>query len=227
VNPSPERVEELLAAFSRVLDENAAMPAVTRDDAASIAETLHADMDRGTAARDAEVEALGRTIACAKGCATCCNTIIITAEAESLSVARWLARPEQKKKRERFQAKYRRWRAANRDILDRATDACARGDRAALGDAIMEAGKRRAMCPFNHQGACEVYPVRPNVCRVGHALDTADGCGPGGGADVLDFVPITEFLARIRPLQELIQAALPDAPLYRGPLADRVDALLR
>jgi hypothetical protein len=224
---SPERVDELLAAFGRVLDQNAPIPALTRDEAAAIATTLHGDMDRGTAARDAEVEAMGRRIACAKGCSTCCNTIIITSEAESLAVARWLARPEQKKKRERFQAKYRHWRATHGDVVERAADACARRDRDALGDAIMEAGRRRAMCPFNHQGACEVYPVRPNVCRVGHALDTPDGCGPDGGAETLDFVPITQFLASIRPLQDLVQAALPDAPPHRGPLADRVIALLR
>ena len=38
----------------------------------------------------------------------------------------------------------------------------------------MRVTQRRAMCAFNHEGACSIYPVRPAVCRKAHALDTSE-----------------------------------------------------
>ena len=36
--------------------------------------------------------------------------------------------------------------------------------------------RRGAMCAFNHDGACSIYPVRPAICRKVHALFTSEFC---------------------------------------------------
>jgi len=219
-----ERTAALLEAFAAHLDGAAPAPTVTADDAADVIDALHGELDRGIAARDAQAATLGRTIACARGCTACCETVIVGCEADAARVARWLrAQPEA---RARFEARYPAWRADAGDLIERVARGAATGDGAAVRAAMADTMARHVMCPFNHEGACEIYPVRPDACRVAHALDTSAECRPGGRAVVLDFVPITRFLERARSLEDAMQRTLAGAPATRGPLADRVRARL-
>ncbi len=209
------RTAELLEAFAAHLDGAGPAPAISDDDAVAVTEVLHAELERGVAARNAQAATLGRTIACAEGCSACCETVIFASDADAVRIARWL--DEHPDARARFVAAYPSWRAAAADLIERASG----GDGATVRAAMSEAMSRHLMCPFNHAGLCDVYAVRPDTCRVAHALDTSAECRPGGRAVVLDFVPITRFLERVRALQRAMQAGRP-----LSPLADNVHARL-
>lgn len=217
------RIAALLDAFAAHLDDGAPAPSLTADDAADVMAVMHAELDRGIAARDASVPA-GRAIACARGCAACCETVIITSEADAARVARYLRAHEPA--RARFVARYPVWREAGEAVIERAARAAAANDGAGIRAAMSDAMGEHLMCPFNHDGACDVYEVRPDACRVAHALDTSAECRPGGRAVILDFVPITRFLTRVRGLEAAMQRGIPEAPPTRAPLADRVHARL-
>jgi Fe-S-cluster containining protein len=222
---SHRRLGDLLHAFSASIEEGAPLPRLDRDEAIAITEGLHEQMEGGTEARDREVVELGHTIACARGCYYCCAQIIVTAEAEAVMVARWLEQPEQAAVRARFLAAHAAWKAAGADIIEESAAAAAARDTPRLRRIAATTMRGGLLCPFNHEGACSIYPVRPNLCRKVHALDSADPCKFDGVGAVLDFVPITDFLQRIRPLERAMHTVLRgDAP--EGPLADRVVALL-
>lgn len=219
-------VGTLLDAFAAHLDDGAPLPAIDAAGAVAIAEQLHAEVDRGTAARTARAAEIGHPVACHPGCAACCRTILVGAELDALAIAHWLGRAEHADARAHFAAAYPRWSTDGGALIAEARTAVAAGDLERLHDAMTAAGKAGLMCPFNREGSCTVYDVRPDVCRVAHALDTHENCEPGRTVRYLDFVPITAFLQRIRPLEDAIGAALPGAPTTRTPLAERVAELL-
>jgi Fe-S-cluster containining protein len=222
----PQRVVELVDGFASHVDDGKPAPDVDRDEAAAISRYLLSEIDRGVEARNQKVAELGRTVACHSGCADCCYTVIFTSEPDAILVAQWLGHPDRAAIRARFVAAYARWRAEGGAMLDHAAGAGADRDAQRVKAFMYEAGVRRLMCPFNHDGACDIYPVRPDTCRIAHALDTDQNCVPGRTAEILDFVPLTRFLQRVRPLHQAIQDALPGAPAGRVVLAERVHALL-
>jgi hypothetical protein len=195
---------------------------IDRADAEAITDLLHADMDRGVRARDASVRAQGHTIACARGCDSCCAQVVVTAEAEAVTIARWLAR--NKVAREAFLARLPAWEA--HPLVGEVAAAARADDTDELRNLATAAMKANLLCPFDDAGACTIYPVRPNLCRKVHALDSAEPCKTNGEALAADFTPIDDFLARARDLEDAMQRALPAAPAHRSPLGLRVATLL-
>jgi hypothetical protein len=214
---------DLLEAFAAHLSGDAPLPAITTDDAADLALAMHAQVDRGTSARVTKAAELGRTIACSAGCANCCRTVLVGAEGESQAIARFLRTSPGALAH--FRASYPGWSAAAADLIAAATAAALSSDAPALKSAMSAAADRDLMCPFNRAGSCTIYDVRPNVCRIAHALDTSTNCVPDRTVDFLDFLPISQFMSRIRPLELAISAAVPGAPA-RAVVAVRVAALL-
>lgn len=149
------------------------LPVVAASDAAGLVALLHEQLDEAIERRQADAAGAGLVIACRRGCNACCASPVIVGEHEALSVARWLSLPDHAAMRERFLARYPSWRAALGDLIEQVALAPDEAARAALGAAYRQ---RWAMCPFNEQGDCAIYPVRPALCRKVHALDSDAAC---------------------------------------------------
>jgi Fe-S-cluster containining protein len=175
------RVAQALAAAASDSSRKRRLPVVSASDAAGLVEILHEQLDETIERRHADAARAGLEIACKRGCNACCASPVIVGEHEALSVARWLSLPEQAAIRERFLAAYPAWRAALGELIEQvalAPDEAAREERGAAYR------QRWGMCPFNEQGDCTVYPVRPALCRKVHALGSDAACRePDGEVD--------------------------------------------
>jgi Fe-S-cluster containining protein len=149
------------------------LPVVAASDAAGLVALLHEQLDEAIERRQADAASAGLVIACQRGCNACCASPVIVGEHEALSVARWLSLPDHAAIRERFLARYPAWRAALGDLIEQVAQAPDEAAREARGAAYRQ---RWAMCPFNEQGDCAIYPVRPALCRKVHALDSDAAC---------------------------------------------------
>jgi Fe-S-cluster containining protein len=192
---------------------------VSLDEAAQIAGRLQDEVDRGVEQREAMITAQGWQLACKRGCNNCCEEPIMIFRPEAARVARWLDLPENAEVRAAFRAAYPAWRDRQGDTPARLAATFANNP-AAYVQAHKQAWAKRILCAFNVDGACTIYPVRPIVCRLGHALDTSEHCHGGATqpAHRATFVPLDQFVARTR---KLLAAAHNAA---RGPKA-RVEAL--
>jgi Fe-S-cluster containining protein len=192
---------------------------VSLEDAARIAGRLQDEVDRGVDARTAMLAVQGRELACKRGCNGCCEEPIMIFRPEAARVARWLDLPDNAEARAAFRAAYPAWR-------DRVGDTPARlsarfvNDPGGYRQAHIEAWSKGVLCAFNRDGACTIYPVRPIICRTGHALDTSAYCSGAAteGAARATFVPLDQFVARTRKLLAATHHAA------RGPKG-RVEAL--
>lgn len=216
--------------LERLSDPGPKLPAVSAADAAAIAGALHDEIDEATAGRAAEAAEQGLRIACAPGCNACCANLIVTFEAEAMAVATWLEAPENRETRDAFLAAYPAWRRSVGNRPAEIARARRDGDDSAADRLMLEVWEQRIMCAFNRDGACTIYPVRPTVCRVTHALDTADHCS-AEGAQVQapsshPFVPLERLVARSRPARFAMHAALGGDSIGSTPLCDAVDRLL-
>jgi Fe-S-cluster containining protein len=139
-------------------------------------------------------------IACGEGCAACCANYVRCSVPEALAVADWLREPAQAEVRARFEAKLPAWRErAGGDVaaLDAHMDAHAGGERAGRAwdeyqQMTVAYARKRNMCPFNEAGRCEIYPVRPLICRAVYVVGTADNCLPDRGAPAIVSHPALE-----------------------------------
>lgn len=128
-------------------------------------------------------------LACKQGCHDCCGNFVHVGLAEALHIAAWLRAPERAGVRARFEGKLPAWRAAAGEelvALERLLGAhggppTGGPDREEYGRRGLAFGGKRNLCPFNEAGRCEIYAVRPNVCRAVLVLDNADHCVPGHG----------------------------------------------
>jgi hypothetical protein len=128
-------------------------------------------------------------IACGPGCDACCKNFVRCSAAEALLVAEWLTRPENAPALARFRDKLVRWREVAGDapaqleaILVEHGGAPTEGPGWEAFNRIgLEYALRGNLCPLNHEGRCEIYPVRPTICRAVHVLETAEYCVPGRG----------------------------------------------
>ena len=151
-----------------------------RDGAAAVDEVLRVFLPL--------VESRGEhRIACGEGCSACCANFVRCSVPEAMAVAAWLQEPAQAEVRARFLAKLPAWRARGGadEIAALEAHLDAHGD-GARGGAAWDAyqaltvawAKKGNICPFNERGRCEIYPVRPLICRSVYVLDTADNCLP-------------------------------------------------
>jgi len=209
-------------------DRGKPMPIVTAGDAATIVDALHAEMDAATEARDRYAVENNLTIACKRGCNACCENLIVVFEPELIAVARWLEEPTHRKARDTFLEAYPRWRARVGDRPERLAQLELGGKLDEYEQVLGEVWKKRVMCAFNHDGGCIIYPVRPNVCRSCHALDTSEHCSSDTDQSptVISFPALDDFMERTRPLIFAVHVAVRGT--YAGPsaLCDGVHRLL-
>jgi hypothetical protein len=221
------RTEALLGAFARWIDEGAPTPRVDRKEAVAITRHLHAELDRGVEARRGQIEQAGHAIACARGCNSCCEQVVVVLEPEAAAVAGWLAEPGQAARRARFDAAHRAWRERGGELIEQAVEAAVVQDPAAQSATARGTFAAHLMCPFNHDGGCDIYPVRPAVCREKEAVDSQEPCRQLDGTPrVPDWMPIERFMDRIRDVADAMHAAIAPPPHRPFALADRVAALL-
>ena len=145
--------------------------------------------------QQAEQQCQGQpTLACHKGCATCCSIRVTATAPEVLLVARHL--------REQSSAELCRrllLRLLEADDLTRDLDEA-------------ERVKLRLRCPFIEKRACVIYPVRPLACR-GHASYSRQACIQAA-AGRRHSVPYSISHHTSRALvQNALQSALRDAGL--------------
>ena len=216
-----------LAASHRVRTR---MPIVTPVDAITITHALHAEMDAATAALAQVAAERELTIACEQGCSACCENTIIILEPEAIVVADYLSQPENRQARASFYRGYKRWKSRIGDRLgDLALHQLAQ-DLEAYEALLAKFWRERIMCALNHDGLCVAYPVRPNVCRGCHALDTNIHCrgdDPSGKRpEVLQFQPLDDFMTRIRPLLQAVHVAVRGDSAGPEPMCSMVYRLL-
>jgi Fe-S-cluster containining protein len=129
-------------------------------------------------------------IACTTGCNACCNSFVRARVPEALVIADWLREPDHAETLARFREKLPSWRERAGDAPAEMEALLARHDGAPrepgpdldrFNELGVEYALRKNLCPFNHDGACEIYPVRPILCRVTYVLDTAEYCTPRRG----------------------------------------------
>jgi len=169
----PERLQQVALALADAISAReegrlVKLPVLQRADAAGLVELMHAELDDAIARRDAQI---GARMACHKGCTACCRVAVVVTEGEAVAVAEWLR--VHADARARFATAYGTWRATLGELVEQAGK---QHDTAAAHAWNREVQQRRAMCAFNHEGACTIYPVRPAVCRKAHALDTNAHC---------------------------------------------------
>lgn len=197
-------------------------------DATLIAERLSDAIDEGTAARDRKAALDGYRLACAPGCSSCCEQLIMVWLPEALRVVELLERPENRAAREAFLAAYPEWRARAGDAPQRVAELTAAGKVDEHRDVLREVWRKRVMCAFNSGGMCTIYEARPNICRGHHALDTSARCR-GDATEPpshLTFVPLDDFLRRAGGLNSALHHALGGARGRTVALCEEVYARL-
>jgi len=208
-----DRRDELARFATAVSDAVAGrrrLPVVTARQAVAITGALQAEIDHAAQVRDAAVEEAGHRVACAPGCNACCHLIVVPMEGEVVAIAEWLERPENAAAREKFFDAFEGWRRRLGPALDELTRVLDRAPPAEV-EAALDAGFRRgALCAFNHDGLCTIYPVRPALCRAAHALDTPMHCGPAGDGqiDYYSFEPLEQLMQEMRRLGTVLHHAL-------------------
>jgi Fe-S-cluster containining protein len=192
---------------------------VSLDEAARIAAMLQDEVDNGVDARQQLIDRENWQLACKPGCNSCCEEPIMVYRPEAARVARWLDRPENAEARAAFRAAYPAWRERQGSTPGRLSTIFASNPDGYV-QAHKDAFARRILCAFNVEGKCTIYPVRPIVCRIAHALDTNENCH-GGATEAVHratFVPLDQFVTRTRALLSAAHHAA------RGPKR-RVEAL--
>jgi Fe-S-cluster containining protein len=203
---------------------------VTPDDAADIAEGLQAQMDEAAAARAELAATKGMPLACGAGCTGCCEEPVVVFLPEAHAIARWLRREESSATRAAFLEAHAAWRERAGEGPARIVDAFAAGDGATLNALHVEHWRKRILCPFNRDGLCTIYPVRPLLCRNAHAVGTSAHCfgddTSGVAATRIRARAVDDFVERARAGIRAAHHALGGPRMRPQPLADAVAALL-
>jgi len=170
-------------------------------EAAEVAVFVHERVEQAIEDRTKAIGHAGKTIACERGCNGCCEEPIMVFRPEAARVALWLAEPANAEVRAQFLAAYPAWEAAIGETVTKLSEIY-ETDQTSFVAHHVDAWRKRVVCPFNVNGDCTVYPVRPSVCRTGHALATNKNCSGAaeGKAIRFDFVPLDNFVERTRIL---------------------------
>jgi Fe-S-cluster containining protein len=174
---------------------------VTFEEAAQVAAFLHDQVDSGVAARDEAIAKSNEKLACARGCNACCTEPIMVFRPESVRVARWLEQPENADVKVAFLAAFPAWREQIGAVSDRLAKLFVADPKHYIAHHV-EGWRKGVLCPFNREGDCMVYAVRPTSCRTAHALETNVHCSGSSEtpATRATFVPLDSFVARARRL---------------------------
>ena len=167
------------------------LPVIQPRDAAGFVMAMNEAFDAAIDERSREAAADGLHIACSAGCSACCVSPVLVSEGEAVTVAEWLALPENAAVRARFFQKYKTWREQAGEVSQMFATAKTADEKRAAAMAFKHKG---VMCAFNHEGLCSIYEPRPARCRRAHALETNANCGADGTGEVKYFEhPRTEM----------------------------------
>jgi Fe-S-cluster containining protein len=127
----------------------------------------------------------GHTIACSRGCSTCCDHYVPATYAEAVPIVLLLLEPSNKIQLSSLIKAV----GLRRDILGPEVaimdEYCGRSEgpplKGADGKTYLSAAgayrRRGLMCPFNApDGSCAIYPVRPVPCRTYYVAGSPDFC---------------------------------------------------
>jgi Fe-S-cluster containining protein len=170
-----ERLLQVAQSLARAASERGKkrLPVVAAADAAGLVAMMHDQLDQAIAVREADIADAGIPLACGRGCNACCKLPVMIGDHEAVAVARHLAEPANAAVRDRFLEKYAGWRQALGGLIEAVVDAPSQEERVGACAAYFS---RHALCPFNHEGDCTIYEVRPALCRTTHAINTRDRC---------------------------------------------------
>jgi Fe-S-cluster containining protein len=203
---------------------------ISAADATFISARLLEAIDDGTEVRARKAREAGLTIACAPGCAFCCEQPILVWLPEALVVAEHLSRPENAEAKEAFLARYPAWRDAVGEGLEQIAAATEAGDWETYGRAYAAARQKRVVCAFNREGLCTVYAARPLACRHHHALETSARCRVDDDSGVpvayLKFEPLDAFVSRAKLMNSALHHALGERRMRTVALCRAVYELL-
>jgi len=203
----PERLQRVATELAEAMaasekGKKVRLPVIQRADAAGLVNAMHAALDDAISRRDAQI---GARMACAKGCNSCCTSTILVSEGEAVAVVEWLRQPEHADVRARFEAAYPRWRETLGVLVGQGATRAS----ADTHDWLTNVQQARAMCAFNHEGACSIYEVRPAICRKAHALDTSAHCvDPTTPAQYYNHPETEDLYESQRPLRFALHKAL-------------------
>jgi hypothetical protein len=230
-----ERLEELI---QRVLElahpdalagKRGPVRHLSGDEAADLVEALHDKLDQLIEARTMAARAKRIELACGRGCTACCTELVQIGLPEAHAVARFLRRPEQAAARAGFLVRYPVWRDLVGELPARLAAAEETGDRTVY-TREMARPECRIMCAFNQGGDCTIYPIRPMLCRKGHAVGTAELCAPHdpalGNPRQLNYHPLEGYVERAAGLLWGAHLALGGEPRL-GALCDLVYELVK
>lgn len=132
-------------------------------------------------------------IACQRGCSTCCTVFVRVTHAEATAIAAWLLAPGRAERLKRFREQVALWRAAVGPEVARLGELVTKHDSLPppepelrpYVEAAQAYHQRKLMCPFNAvDGSCEIYPIRPVVCRAFYVADTSEYCSLDANREV-------------------------------------------
>jgi Fe-S-cluster containining protein len=198
-------VEQLIGELAADLEGYATHRKFSRkvplQEAAEVAGFLQDQIDAGVEARATAIARAGAKLACTRGCNGCCEEPIMVFRPESARVGHWLARPENAEVRAAFLAAYPDWKTRIGDAADKLSQLFETDAPNYIAHHV-DVWRKGVLCPFNRNGDCMVYEVRPTVCRTAHALDTNEYCSGSSEtpATHATFVPLDNFVARARML---------------------------
>ncbi|XUM24962.1 YkgJ family cysteine cluster protein [Bradyrhizobium oligotrophicum S58] len=140
------------------------------------------------------------TLACAKGCPSCCALRVTATAPEIFLLARYVRQIDQRMPATALGSLSRRIKLAHR---------------ATRGLSEIERMKLRQPCPFVVRGGCIIHPARPLACR-GHASFDRRACAQAMAGREVD-VPVSAPHVALRALvQDSLRAALGVAGLASG-----------
>ena len=162
-------------------DPRVRLPVLQGPDVAGISFAMMGEFDVAIAERTANIAKEGHVLACKRGCNACCVAPLVVGESEAVTVAEWLSLPENAEIRAQFAAKLPLWRRTAGAEATAVVKAKTTDERRTAAIAYTRKG---AMCAFNHEGACSIYPARPARCRLAHALVDDSHCGQHGDGQI-------------------------------------------
>jgi Fe-S-cluster containining protein len=183
---------------------------VPHAEGSELAAFVHERVERAIKDRSDMIARSGAKLACTRGCTGCCEEPIMVFRPEAARVAQWLEKPENASARAAFVAAYPAWKAQIGESVTKLSEVYAT-DQLHYVEHHVEAWRKSVLCAFNRDGECTVYPVRPTVCRTGHALETSRNCSGKAEGKALraDFVPLDNFVERTRILMLAAHNAMP------------------
>lgn len=202
------------------------LPVFTTGDAGALTRGLYRESTAIEEAGAAAARAQGETIACERGCSACCRTAVVVTEPESIAAAQFLLEEGNAEARARFEQAYPIWRERLGDQFDDMMASHNAGDQEASRAKFWAIKAEAVMCPFNHDDACVIYPVRPHTCRRTVVLDTNEYCQPGSeeGPTLMRLQVYDQYMDVAGPL--LITAHNRLRSSKPEPMADAVNRLL-